>query len=388
VTTYAVDIAHEAISLPTTPFVAGAVWVEVRPNLRRLHTVAGDILAALGKRRDLAGKGRNEHEDVTHAVAWMRAYEVTDLVVLDAQRLHPLILRGLANLADQAQVELWLLHRPPRDDNFLRALTRRDATDQPLHAVPEHLTKTAVPLTAALPLPPVPHTEFVTFRTTCRETLTADALELVETRFLATAQHCDTRLGRDGAHRATVATLAYELINPAPDDPKLITDLRALQVAAWQHDLYVRIDLPRLLHSEERPRFPSLEADFALTAYRQPYRAITAVLTRHGVGLEDIANTRLCDCTEDGRHVRIAGRTVPLGPHTARAVRAQHHLRSRDGADPTDLLLPHSTKALAKALTDAAHDLGLHLHGRRAERTRDHTEGALRALGIDVMSLP
>ena len=57
------------------------------------------------------------------------------------------------------------------------------------------------------------------------------------------------------------------------------------------------------------------------------------------------------------------------------------------GAGPTDPLLPHTTKALANVLTDAAQDLGLHLHGRRAERTRDHTEGALRALGITVTSL-
>ena len=55
---------------------------------------------------------------------------------------------------------------------------------------------------------------------------------------------------------------------------------------------------------------------------------------------------------------------------------------------PADLLLPYSTKALAKVLTEAATDLGLHVHGRRAERTRDHTEGALRALGVTVEALP
>jgi hypothetical protein len=386
-TLHAVDVAHQVVALPTTSFISGALWVEVRPNLRRLHTVAGDILAALGKRRDLSGKGRNQHEDVTHAVAWMRAHDVTDLVLVDAQRLHPLILRGAITLAADADVDLWLLHRPPRNDAFMRVLARRGANEQPYDAVPAYTTDTpAEPMCTASALPAVPHTEFITFRAACRQTLTPSDLERVETRFLNTARHCHTRLAADGADRAAVAALVYEILNPAPADAELITDLRGAQVAAWHHDLYVRIDLPRLLNSEERPRIPAHEADARLVAYRQPYRAIAVVLTRHGAGLEDIANIRLCDAA-DG-HLDCAGRTITLGPHTARAVRAQQHLREQAGAGPNDPLLPHTTKTLAKALTDAAEDLGLRVHGRRAERTRDHTQGALRALGIDIASMP
>jgi len=49
--------------------------------------------------------------------------------------------------------------------------------------------------------------------------------------------------------------------------------------------------------------------------------------------------------------------------------------------------MPHTPKAVAKALTDAVIDVGVRVHGRRAERTRDHTQGALRALGITVADL-
>jgi hypothetical protein len=69
-------------------------------------------------------------------------------------------------------------------------------------------------------------------------------------------------------------------------------------------------------------------------------------------------------------------------------VLAQRQLRVAAGGSPDDPLLPHSSKALAKTLTEAATDLGIHVHGRRAERTRDHTEGALRALGVTVETLP
>lgn len=239
-----------------------------------------------------------------------------------------------------------------------------------------------------LRLPAVPADEFVTFRVTCSSTLPADQTGAVLARLDATAAYCHQRLGSDGARQGTVATLLYEILNPAPADPELITDLRALQIAAWHHDLYVRIDLPRLLASQERPRVRAEIADQKLTAYRQPYRAITVALTRQGVAVDQIAGITLDDTTDDGQQIACGHRSITLSRPAAQAVRAQRHLRHTHGATGDDVLLPHSTKALAKALTDAAEDLNLRVHGRRAERTRDHTEGALRALGITVMSMP
>jgi hypothetical protein len=85
-----VDVTGAPVTIPAhPPLVTGALWIEARPDLRRLHVLAGDVLAALGKRRDLAGKGRNEQDDVRHAVAWATAHGITDLVVTEAQRLHP-----------------------------------------------------------------------------------------------------------------------------------------------------------------------------------------------------------------------------------------------------------------------------------------------------------
>ncbi len=69
-------------------------------------------------------------------------------------------------------------------------------------------------------------------------------------------------------------------------------------------------------------------------------------------------------------------------------MRTQRQLRLAAGAGLDDPLLPHSPKALAKALTEAATDLGIPVHGRRAERTRNHTDGALCALGVTVETLP
>ena len=384
-----VDVTGAPVTIPAhPPLVTGALWIEARPDLRRLHVLAGDLLAALGKRRDLAGKGRNEQDDIRHAVAWATAHAITDLVVTEAQRLHPQILRGLITLAGDVGARLWLLHRPPREDAFARALTRRGATDAEW---------TDVPMPAAAPhravveqgeLPAVPADEFTTFRHSCRQTLPAEYAARVDAHFTSTAGRCDAALRDAGVNRATVSGLLHRILNPAPADAQLTVELRALQTAAWHHDLYVKIDLPRLLHSEERPRTPTAEADAALAAYRQPHRAITVALTRAGRDLTDITAVRFGDAADDGSVVNLAGDRVVLGPHTARAVQAQRQLRLAAGAGPDDPLLPYSPKALSKALTEAATDLGIHVHGRRAERTRDHTEGALRALGVTVENLP
>ena len=388
-TLVSVDVTGAPVTLPAhPPLVTGAVWVEARPDLRRLHVLAGDVLAALGKRRDLAGKGRNEQDDVRHAVAWATAHGITDLVVTEAQRLHPQILRGLITLASDVGARLWLVHRPPREDTFVRALTRRGATEADLTDVPVPAAAPQAPIAEQAELPAVPAEEFTTFRVSCQQTLPAEDATRVDAHFTATAARCDAALRDAGATRATVADLLHRLLNPAPGDAQLTVAMRALQTAAWHHDLYVKIDLPRLMHSEERPRIPTAEADAALAAYRQPHRAITVALTRAGADLTDITAVHLRDAADDGSALHVSGERIAVGPHTTRAVLAQRELRAAAGAGPDDPLLPYSPKALAKALTEAAADLGIHVHGRRAERTRDHAEGALRALGVTVEALP
>jgi hypothetical protein len=385
---HSVDITARRNDMPVNqPDQPGPLWVEVRPGLHRMHTLAGDILAALGKNRDIAGKGRNEHQDIAHAIAWLRAHNISDLVVVDAQRLHPKILGSLSRLAASAEVELWLLHRPPRTDAFVLSLSRRGPDIAEIDDVPRPTPRAPMSPTPSAALPAVPADEFVSFRAAYQRALDDEQAARVEQRFLTTARHCHKRFAADGATEKTVATLVHHIVNPAPDDPELVVDLRALQVAAWDHNLYVKIDMPRLLNSEERPRIPTARADGGLAAYRQPYRAIACSLGRLGHGVADIADITIGDTRPDGRRLSCNGHEVELGDAAARAVRAQLHLRARSGATEDDPLLPQTPKALAKALTDAAIDVGVRVHGRRAERTRDHTQGALRALGITIADL-
>jgi hypothetical protein len=383
-----VDLTTTRLTPPSGPSAPGSpVWVEVRSGLRRIHVLAGDILAALGKRRDLAGKGRNESEDVHHAIAWLRAHGAEHLVVTEAQRLHPIILNKLIELTNTAEVTLWLLHRPPRSDAFVRSLGRRGAAPAVLHQVPSPEAAQPEHLVVAEPLPAVPPNDFVTFRAACHERLPADDAARVDAHFQATLDRGTRALRDAGAAPDTIADLVHVLVNAAPTDPELTIGLRAVQVAAWHHGLFIQIDLPRILNSQERPHMTSAEVDRRAAAYRQPYRPITIALTRAGHGVADIAEIPIADASVDGTVIRVNDTTERLSPDAARAVRAQLRLRHADGADETNPLLPHTPKALAKVLTQAAIDLGIHVHGRRAERTRDRTRSKLRALGITVTDL-
>ncbi|MCD4532508.1 hypothetical protein LRP67_00180 [Nocardioides sp. cx-169] len=366
----------------------GPLWVEVRPALRRLHVVAGDVLAALGVRRDIAGKGRHEHDDIIHAQAWLAAHRTVDLVVVHAERLLPQTLGQLCDLADGAGLErLWLLHGPPPSDANAHGLTRRATLVGTLIDVPFPVPAVVAAEPRGRELPQAPAVEFTTFWAACRAALHEEDLERTRSRLAGVFATSDHAFDERGATQDTVADLVFNILNHAPTDNELTVDVRGLQLAAWHRDLYVKVDHTQLHQHEERPRLRQAQVDAAMLAYRQPYRTLTAALTRAGFGVADIASIAIAHCDPGGESLRHHRRVVHLTPAAATALRAQLHLRRAKEADEHDPLMPHTPKALAKALTDARVDLGIHVHGRRVERTRDHTARALRQLGITVHEL-
>jgi hypothetical protein len=387
-TVTAVDITARRIELPAGQLADGSpVWVEARPNLRRSYALAGDILTALGKRRDLAGKGRNQHEDITLATIWLRAHRARDLVITDAQRLHPKILGTFCRLAVDAEVHLWLLHRPPTSDAFLHALDRRTDATTGLADVPLPLIVATTPV-AVSPYPPVPRHDFHLFRAVCDSDLPGDDRTRVLTDLDDAAARAYQHLAEHGADAAAVADLVDEILTDAPDDNRLITEIRALQLAAWHHDLFVAVDLDTLLNSEERPTLSLGDVDDALAVYRQPHRILACALTRRGHPIDDITELRLGDVQDDGRLCTVGGRHAELPASIARAAYAALLLRQHVGADDTDSLIPYSAQTLAATLTDATNDIGIHVKGRRAERTRPKRTAYLRRLGITIARLP
>ena len=335
-----VDIGDQPITLPTgMPAPGSAVWFEIRPGLTRSAVIADDILTGLGKRRDVAGVGRNAHADIALTITWLRAYDVTALVATEAQRLSPLVLKALVALARRATVPLWLLHRPPRSDAFFRQLGKHQAHPMRPGDIPTPRADDSPPAlrpTLGIQLPP---TVFHTFLTRTREALTIDEFQQLQERHIHTYRTCSQVLDRAGTGDDVIARLVTQITAGGPTDDLLVTDIRALQLAAWHHDTYLKMDLPTLLASPERPHHPADHIDQLLVAYRQPHRTVAVSLATHQTGIAEMAALRPTDITDDGILTDPGGDPYPLGPNARRAVRALRLLRQAQTDDPTAPLL-------------------------------------------------
>lgn len=363
------------------------VWVTIRPNLRRVHVLAGDILAALGKTRDVSGKGRNESEDVLLAAAWLAAHHTKDLVLVGVELLHPRILHSATTLAATARVDLWLLHRPPMTDIVHRAIRRRSTAVATFEEVPQ-LFQPLPSAASVLGLPAVPNHDFHLFAAAViaeLEPTDADAVLCVLHSGIASAID---EIVIAGDPRTGVINSLTHLVRAAPERAELVTGIRAIQVAAWNHDLHVSVDLTQLLNSEERPRVSPENATQALLSYRQPYRTLAWTLAHHQVGVDEASRLPISAADDSGSTITTTVGALTVPAQLTSAVRAQKALRHHAGAPLEMPLLPYTAKTLGYALTDAANDLGLPAHGRIAERHSLAPQAWLKKLGITIRTLP
>jgi len=393
----AIDTHQAVLPTPGSPPAPGtAAWVTVRPHARRGAAVAADLLTALGKDLTWHGKGRNEHEDVQLAEAWITAMQVTGLVVANAQAAPLTTLDTLRDLAQRTSIDLWLLHRAPIDDRTLRKITKmatRPATmDQVPHPVPQ-APPSQPPRPRSEPCEPdplqpdpcgpgpqdVPFTSFLGFLVADPQlapSLTAYATELAT----GTQAIAHGTSPRDAILRAVTRAL-----RDASQPSELIARLKALQALAWRNDLHLDVDHHCLDASVERPRCASRELDQRLLAYRQPQRAITAALTHRGIPLDHISALTVAHAHHDGTLAPLPC-PDPDSQALRLAVIAQRHLRHAQGAQPGDRLLAPDAKTLARFVNDATADLGINIAGRRVERQHD-TIAWLKRLGITLKAL-
>lgn len=381
--------AHGAVSVNPSegPQQPRALWVQARPDLRRIYTLAGDILAALGKDRALSGKGRNQQQDVTLAAAWLNASGISDLVVQNSELLHPIILTGLARLASNAGTTLWLLHQPPISDAVHRKIARLSSRTGTYDEVPQraHTSDDQDEPSQHEPQPPIPLADFPLFLAAL-DSMPVKARNHTQQLFFQQRHESAIDFANTACVPSTAQQAMTTLLCAALPDEVLIPRIRGLQVAAWHRETFVDVDLNVLLASEERPTIPYLEADGLLVGYRQPHRAIVVALTMRQIGIEDVANLTIAEACEEG-NIAINGTQLPSTPNLRCAVRAQRFLRIADGAQGSDQLLNYAAKSLSTFVNDAAQDLGIRAAGRRIKRQTDQTRW-LKSLGIKIESIP
>ena len=385
---YDVDINGLRVSAAIWHADGDPVWVSVRPNLRRIHVLAGDILEALGKTRDVSGKGRNESEDVQPCRSLAGSSPHDGARTRRCPAPSPRILHSVTKLAATANVDLWLLHRPPMTDIVHRAIRRRSTTTATFEEVPQTIQSSAAPITATSDWPDVPNHDFHLFAAAVNATLQPPEAGTVLAALRTGIIDAEARIVSSVDPQAGVIATLTQLIRTVPVRAELVTGVRAIQTAAWNHDLHVSVDLTQFLNSEERPRVSPNDAAQALLAYRQPYRSIAWILSHHGVGVEEASCLPSSATDATGSTIATTIGTIAVPRLLTTAVRAQRALRSSEGAQRDEPLLPYTAKTLGYALTDAAKDLGLPTHGRLAERQSIAPLAWLKKLGIIIRKLP
>lgn len=367
---------------PTPAVLTGSdpLWIRIRPGLRRGAAIASDALSALGKNLTLHGHGRNEQEDIGLAAAWIRARQISHLIMWDAHELTTRTLPTAVAIAERSGVHLWLVYGAPVRDALLRRLAEfpRDELGSipvtaPLRA-PEPSTK--VPWDLGMPA----EEPFFLFRTRVPD---AQSLQVIAyERQMASTM---VALEEAGDAKTSIRQALTNTILEGDSDASMCARVKGIQAAAWHHDIYVSIDFDRLLNSPERPRVPPHETDHLLLAYRQPLRAIAVGLALRGVGIKDITGLSLSDITDIG-HLPPSIRIDDPSPALCLALRAQRLLRVSQGASPDDPLLPLAQRTLTTYVHQAGQDLGIYSCVARIP-TMTNRNRWLNGLGIRIESL-
>lgn len=381
-TIHAVPIRGQQLR-PARPSLMGndPLWVRIRPGLRRGAAIASDALSALGKNLTLHGHGRNEQEDIGLAASWIRARQISHLVMWDAHELTTRTLPTAVALAERSGVHLWLIYGAPVSDSLLRKLAAYPRAE--LASIPVPAPRSGPDFSARmrwnLGLPA--GEPFFLFRTRVSDT---QSLQVIA--YERQMDRTILALAESGDSKSVIRLALTDAILEGDSDASICARLKGIQAAAWHHDIYVSVDFDRLLNSPERPRVPHHETDHLLLTYRQPLRAIAVGLALRGVGAKDITGLSLSDITDSGHlppSIGIDGHS----PALCLALRAQRLLRVSQGASADDSLLPIAERTLTTYVHQAGSDLGIDPCVARIP-TRTSRDRWLNGLGIRIESLP
>lgn len=387
----------------------GVVVVRVTPGPRVLHTIAMDVLRALGKEQRRPGLLRSGEENWRRCAAWLSAERAQHLVVDRAEMLQPKRWLDFIGLASHCGTSLWLIvhggslkrmHLEAMDDwpftqiTFEEFMAERVVQAAASDAADDEPRGSAAPQTA---FPALPRSDFTTFRADCRLLLTAHEFERVEREMRYAADRTRRWLDAD-SQPDTPAMKEHlrELIEHCESTDQALTRLRAAQAVSLMRGLLVTVDLERLastLHA--RPRIDG-QLVSQLREYSSTKRAAVALLACLPRS-SPLAISRMSVSDVTDTEVRIAGATVAL-PGVARPVLAAHvHSQLLVGARPEDplfsdglrgILGERSTpRAIRLAISDVARTNGLMLWSEW--HNEDHSSRRwLRRRGVTVQVLP
>jgi len=300
------------------------VVVRPTPGAGDLGTLGLDVLVAAGKRPGAAKAERVTAMSWEIARAWMRAGQISDVVVDRAHRLTEPQAAALAGFAAGVGASLWLVwggrENPAHLHTALAGAGGRAVDQVGLWEFRTQLPAPA-PLIADGPgdgraWPALPAAEFTTFLAGCRRHLTHAEFGLVAEVYYDTAAATDAwiaardRPGVDNQARFA-ATLTGWLrdvaVGPAPDPGAVLVRLRAVQAALFTHAVVLGWEpaalgpepAGRLLGDLTATRSAALQA-----VCRTDAAAATALSLHLNLGPTHFELLRIADVAPDGSAIR------------------------------------------------------------------------------------
>jgi hypothetical protein len=114
---------------------AGRIAIRARPGVRRVGWLSRDLLAGLGVDFTVSGAGRNDDENLQLLPVRLAASRISDILVDDVELIPSPMVGDLAVLAAGAGIRLWLVTRPPVNQETMAALADWCAAEVGMAAV-------------------------------------------------------------------------------------------------------------------------------------------------------------------------------------------------------------------------------------------------------------
>ena len=383
-------VAHATLANRTNPD-DGTLLLHLSMTDRRIGEIALTLLQALGKSLQVTGGNTvRTAEHTQYAPLWAVAHRLTEVLVLDAQRLTAAMVRHLRTLLGN-DVRLVGYANPAPRPEYRRAITAEGVTtttitwEDLLVAHPPTRPTGTTPRADGYSLDHLPLVDFLVFRDTARRLNTPATFAAIDTDY-RTAYTAAATVNPD-VH-AVIAHLDQSTAATSSTAPILVA-IRATQAALFRRGWLLQAHpdpAPRhpRMHPPPQPKPRRLER---LRAYIRPERAATTTLYLLGTPAKALNSTTIGEAraaldtrTHTGRPVPDVARPLL----TAQLLRREH-----EGAHDHDsyLNLPGQRRHL-EILIDARRDLALPIDGRNLRDDHvTHSSRVLDRLGLNVRTL-
>jgi hypothetical protein len=373
---------------PTHEPALRIVHALARPDMRKVASLAYDVLAGMDKSVGVRGGSRKDGLDVSTRVApWLMAYGTEWVVLFSAQEVPAILLAGgILDPVSAAGARLLLVADSGQRSIVMNRVAGYDAETIDYRTWANENGVVLGPITAPEAEPAsggsgwdsieVPHADWPWFRARCRDQLGPDQFAAVDALYLKALRTIYDQAPDYPAKTqlparldvTPIVALCGSLLENRYTRAECTVVLRGTQAALFRRGYLLRAQVDALLDllvNGDRP-VPLTDRQWrALRGYQQQWRSAAIALAASGFGISDTLSLTVGDVQR--ARAATATELLPgknLDPRGWPLVLAQMFERLGEGAADGEVLFTSAHSMIARALRDTRADLGLRLGGR------------------------